>query len=204
MVQVVTMVRIDLQEPYAIRMARESVRDSLRAHGEECILVHMFHVAEVQDKQPRCPVCYDDVYKQGERFDCPECFGTTFQGGINQAFRAWGMFGDSADTESFNKRGMWHPIARTLHTEHFPDMWQRDYVVRVTQWSADHRPLGIEGIYVLKEVANETLRTGPHFGQAELHAVGQRADLQKISDAMPIHNYPVIGKVFNRFDGRPR
>ena len=198
------MPRIDLPEPYAIRLAKQSIRDSLMSHGEECILLHMYHVPEVQDKQPRCPACFDDVYSQGERYDCERCYGTTFDGGVSQAYRAWAIFGDALDRETFGKRGMWHPTARTLQTEPFPDMWKRDFVVRVTGWTLDHRPLGIEGIYVFDEVTNENLRTGNHFGQTELHLVGQTADLQKISDDMPIHKYPIVGVRFDRFDGRPR
>lgn len=195
---------VDLPEPYAIRFVRQGVRDSLMKHGEECILLHLYHVPEVQDKHPRCPLCFDDIYSQGEKYDCPSCYGTTFEGGIASAYRAWGIFGDAADQETFGKRGIWHPVARTLQTEPFPDMWKRDFVVRVTSWTVDHRPTGVEGIYVFDEVSNETLRTGNHFGHNELHAIGQRADLQKVSDDMPIYKYPVVGRVFDRFDGRPR
>lgn len=129
------MVRVDLTEPYAIRQAREAVRDSLRSHGEECVLLHMYHVNEVQDVVPRCPACYDDVYKQGERYDCPRCYGTTFDGGVARVHRAWALFTDAQDVETFGKRGLWHPIASSVQTEPFPDLWQRDYVVRVARWS---------------------------------------------------------------------
>lgn len=198
------MPRIDLLEPYAIRQARQAIRDSLMSHGEECILIHLFHVPEVENIQPRCPVCYDDVYKQAEEFDCTNCYGTTFDGGVNTAHRAWAIFGDAQDKETFGKRGYWHPTERTLHTEPYPDMWKRDFVVRVTGWTADHRPTGIEGIYVFDEISNETLRTGNHFGHTQLYPVGQRADLQRIAEGMPIYKYPIVGQVFERWDGKIR
>lgn len=198
------MPRIDLPEPYAVRLARQSIRDSLMSHGEECILLHMFHVPESEGKDPRCPICYDDVYTASAEFDCSRCYGTTFDGGVKYANRAWGIFGDALDQETFGKRGLWHPTERTLQTEHMPDMWKRDFVVRVDSWTLDHRPTGIEGIYVFDEVNNESIRTGNHYGQTELHPIGQRANLKKISEDMPIYKYAVVGKVFNRFDGRER
>jgi hypothetical protein len=198
------MPRIDLTEPYAIRQARQSVRDSLMSHGEECILLHMYHVNEVQDIQPRCQACFDDVYKQGERYDCDRCYGTTFEGGVAQAYRAWALFTDAVDVETFGKRGIWHPIASSVQTEHLPDLWQRDYIVRVNRWTLDHRVAEVDGIYVLKQVTNESLRTGAMRGQTVYDTIAQRAELSMIADTMPIYLYPTKGVKFDRFDGRPR
>lgn len=199
------MARIDLPEPYAIRLARESVRDSLRSHGEECVLLHMYHANEVQDTVPRCPACYDDIYKQGDRYDCPRCYGTTFDGGVASAYRAWAIFTDANDQETFGKRGIWHPIASTVQTEHLPDLWQRDYIIRVARWTADHRVAEVDGIYVLKQVVNESLRTGGGMkAQTVYDTISQRADLSMIAENMPIHLYPTVGIRFDRFDGRPR
>ena len=198
------MVRIDLTEPYAIRQARESVRDSLRSHGEECLLLHMHHANEAQDVVPRCPACFDDTYKQGDRYDCNRCYGTTFDGGVAQAFRAWAIFTDAQDVETFGKRGFWHPIASSIQTEHLPDLWQRDYVIRINRWTADHRVDEVDGIYVLKQVTNESLRTGAMRAQTNYDTIAQRAELSMIAENMPIHLFPTVGVQFDRFDGRPR
>lgn len=198
------MTRVDLPEPYAIRQAREAVRDSMRSHGEEAVLLHMYHVNEVQDLQPRCPACYDDIYKQGERYDCTRCYGTTFDGGVARAHRAWAIFTDANDAEVFSKRGLWHPVASSVQTEHQPDLWQRDYIVRVAEWTPDHRVKEIDSIYVLKQVVNESLRTGGMHSQTAYDTVGQRCDVQAIAENMPIYLYPVKGVRFDRFDGRPR
>lgn len=198
------MARIDLPEPYAIRLARESVRDSLRSHGEEAVLLHMYHANEVQDTVPRCPACYDDIYKQGDRYDCDRCYGTTFDGGVAQAYRAWAIFTDAQDVETFGKRGIWHPIASSVQTEHLPDLWQRDYIIRVNRWTADHRPVEVDGIYVLKSVTNESLRTGAMRAQTVYDTIAQRAELSMIAPNMPIYLFPAKGIRFDRFDGRPR
>lgn len=198
------MPRIDLTEPYAIRQARQSVRDSLMSHGEECILLHMYHANEVQDTQPRCPLCYDDIYKQGNKYDCPRCYGTTFDGGIAQVYRAWAIFTDATDQETFGKRGLWHPVASSVQTEHLPDLWQRDYIIRIARWTADHRVAEVDGVYVLKQVINESLRTGAMHAQTVYDTIGQRTEVSLIADNMPINLFPVKGVQFDRFDGRPR
>jgi hypothetical protein len=198
------MPRIDLPEPYAVRQARQSIRDALRSHGEECVLLHMYHVNEVQDIQPRCGNCYDDIYKQGERYDCDRCYGTTFDGGVAQAWRAWAIFTDANDNETFDKVGLWHPVSLSVQTEHLPDLWKRDYIIRVRRWSVDHRVEEIDGIYVLKQVVNESLRTGGMHAQTTYDTLSQRTDAQLIAENMPIYQYPVTGVQFARFDGRPR
>ena len=165
----------------------------------------MYHANEVQDEIPRCPACYDDIYKQGDKYDCPRCYGTTFDGGVKQASRAWAIFTDANDQETFGKRGLWHPIASSVQTEHLPDLWQRDYVIRVNRWTADHRVAEVDGIYVLKQVVNESLRTGGGMkAQTVYDTISQRADLSMIAENMPIHLYPTVGIRFDRFDGRPR
>ena len=197
------MPRIDLPENYAVRFARQSVNDSLMSHGEECVVLHTYHVNTDEDIQPRCPECYDDLYQAGQKNDCGTCYGTTFLGGIKDAYRVWGIFTDAKDEEDYGKRGVWHPVARNLHTEYYPDLWQHDFVVRVTHWSADHRPQNIEGIYVFDSVQNESLRTGNRPGNISLDNIGQRADLQRLAEQMPIHRYPILGVVFDRAETVP-
>jgi len=198
------MPRIDLIEPYAVRFARQSVRDSLMSHGEEVVLLHTYHVNVDQEHAQRCPVCWDDVYEGTTHFDCEHCYGTSFDGGIKNIFRAWAIFTDAEDHEDFSKRGMWHPKECNMHTEHVPDLWQRDYVARVTSWTLDHKVNGIEGIYVCKEVANESVRTGNRIGQTGFDNIGQRADMQRIGDEMPIYKYELVGQRFDRYDGMER
>jgi hypothetical protein len=199
------MARIDLVEPYAIRLARQSIRDSLMSHGEECVLVHMWHVNEATPlRHPRCAVCFHDIYKSGDKYACPACYGTTWEGGVKDVYRAWAIFTDSDDAETFGKRGLWHPTASKVHTEHMPDLWQRDFVIRVARWSIDHRVLEVDGIYVFDNVQNESLRTGNNHGQTSFDNVSQIADLSRISDAMPIGKFPVVGVKFDRYDGKVR
>jgi hypothetical protein len=192
--------RIDLPENYAVGFARQAVRNSLQSHGEEVVLLSCYHINADYGSQPRCPECYDDLYQAGEKNDCPTCYGTTFLGGIKDVHRAWAIFTDAADQEDHTKRGVWHPIKRNVHTEYTPDIMEHDFIVRVTSWSTDYRPQGVEGIYVCDVVTNESLRTGNRPGQITLDAVGQRADVERLSEQMPIYRYPIVGTRFERAD----
>jgi hypothetical protein len=196
--------RIDLPENYAVRFARQSVNDSLMSHGEEVVVLTAYHVNLDYATRPRCPVCFDDMYQAGAENDCDQCYGTTFQGGVKQAARVWAIFTDAQDKEDHSKHGVWHPIARELHIEPFPDIMEHDWIARVTSWSADHRPQGVEGLYVCDVVDNESLRTGNRAGQITLDAVGQRAGLERLSEQHSIYKYPIVGQVFERLDGKVR
>lgn len=198
------MSRVDLPEHYSVHFARQAIKDSLSSLGEECVLIHTYHVNEDYETQPRCSACFDEIYEQGERHDCPNCYGTGFDKGIKEMWRAWGQFSDTNDSEDIGKRGRWHPQERGLHTECVPDLQQRDFVVRVSRWSADHRVLDIEGIYVLLQVQGESLRTGNQAGQTALNNIGQRSTIQKLSEKMPIYRAPILGQQIPRFDGRER
>ncbi|ACH62120.1 hypothetical protein MYRNA_119 [Mycobacterium phage Myrna] len=198
------MPRIDLAEPYAIRFARQSIKDALMMHGEECILMHMYHVNDVPKDQPRCAACYDDIYKQGDSSRCTRCYGTTYDGGVKEFWRSWAIFTDTQDQEDMNRQGVWHPRPRSIHTEWKPDLWQRDYVIRVARWTPDHRPVEIEGIYTFKEVNNESLRTGNVFGQTDFDAISQRGEVDRVSEQLPIYKFPALGRVIPRYDGRVR
>jgi hypothetical protein len=196
-------VRIDLPENYAVRNARRSIQDSLMSHGEECVLLSCYHVNLDHATRPRCPECYDDLYEAGQKQDCGTCYGTTFLGGVKNARRAWAIFTDAADEEALSKHGLWHPVARKMQTEYLPDIWQHDFVARVTSWTTDHRPRGIEGIYVMASVNNESLRTGNRPGQIAFDAIAQNAQLERLAEQMPIYRYPLVGVRFDRHDTAP-
>jgi len=187
------MARVDLVEPFAIRSARKCVRESLMAHGEEVIALKMYHPFPDEGVQPRCPNCYDDVYKAGEKFDCTVCYGTTFQGGVKELSRMWAMFTNNTDDEQINKRGVWQSTNRQVQMEANPGLWENDYLIRVRRWSQDHKPLDFADAYVLGGVTEETLRTGNQFVQDNNDRVGQRT---KADGLTPDHViYKVIGRL---------
>ena len=197
------MARIDLFENYAVNLTRQSVRDSLMSHGEEAILLSMYHANADKDFK-RCPSCWDEDYNQPEDNTCTICYGTTFYGGVKQACRAWAIFTDQNQDEEIGKRGVWASDKRKIQTEPFPNLIQHDFVVRIRRWSRDHKPLEVEGFYVCGEVSQDSIRTGNKFGQYSWDSVGQNASLEELSSSEPITKYPVLGKSFPRWDGKVR
>lgn len=199
------MPRIDLPEDWAVRHHRQLVKDSLMSHGEECVILSMFH-PNADKKQLRCTNCYDEDYHQSEDpQNCDVCYGTTFQGGVKSFARVWGMFTDQSQSEIIGRRGFWAADDREIQTEPFPDLIQHDYVVRVRKWSRDHIPLEVEGYYVCEVVTQDSLRTGNRFGQYSWDTIGQRAQIHKLqASSESITRFPVLGVRFDRLDGKVR
>lgn len=197
------MARVDLLEPYAVRQLRNSVKESLQSHGEECILLAMYHVVSDAETAERC-FCFDEVYKQSDRFGCEDCYGTTFLGGVKSAARAWGMFGSSENVEDVTKQGVWTPTRRDFQTEFQPSLMEHDFVVRVEEWDRQHRPVSISGIYIADSVRPMSLRTGGATDQMRRSVTAQSTTLSLLQDTHPIYDYPVVGKVFRRLDGLAR
>lgn len=187
---------IKLVENYSVQLARNSVRDSLQNHGEECIALAMYHVNADEKLQERCPICYDDTYKQPDQL-CNYCYGTTFKGGVKYATRIWAMFADTPKIEAVRERGVWVPDAREMQCEAFPLLMERDFIVRVRRWSADHRPLEIEGYYAVGSgIIRNSIRTGNRFGQWTWDVVGQRANVSELQKNSIICQFPVINVDF--------
>ena len=197
------MARVDLPERHAVAQARRAVRDSLMSHGEEAVLVSVRH-ANADAGEARCPGCWDDIYKQGRMPDCSRCFGTTFADPIKSAARVWAVFTDTSQNESVGPRGVWSGDDRGFQTEPFPGVIEHDFVVRVRNWSPAKVALSLEGVYIIQEVYQDSLRTGSQYGQSELDVVGQRANVTRLHELTGIYQFPVVGKQFDRLNGLQR
>lgn len=187
---------IKLVENYSVSLARKAIRDSLMNHGEECVLLQMYHVGVDDGVAPRCPQCYDDIYKQSTAANCTDCYGTTFAGGVKSAIRVWGMFGDHVIAEQVGPKGVWTPDQRDAQIEPFPLLTEHDYLVRVRLWDALHRPVEIEGYYGIQQVTRQSLRTGNRFGQWQWDVVGQKATVTELQKNSPICAFNVEGVAF--------
>lgn len=193
-----------LPEPYSVNYLRSAVKDSLSYLGEQAILLSMYHVIPDEGVRERCR-CYDDLYEDTTEFLCPDCYGTTFAGGVKHAYRVWAMFTDATNSEEQTKTGVWNPDKRQVQLEWYPPLQQRDYVVRVppNRWSPDlTAPLSVAGIYRIGEVASNSLRQGQYEGQTPLDLHGQKGTVELVANDYSIHRYPLVGTSFPRYDGR--
>lgn len=186
---------IKLVENYSVSLARNSVRDSLMSHGEECIALAMYHVNADEAIQPRCPVCFDDIYKSPDQL-CSRCYGTTFDLGVKTAARVWGMFSDHVYEETFRQHGVYATDQREMQIEAFPVLMQHDYIVRVRRWDDNHTPLEIEGYYEVTQVTRDSMRTGNRFGQYTWDIIGQKVNVTELQKNSVITQFPVLNVVF--------
>lgn len=186
---------IKLVENYSVTLARQSVRDSLMYHGEEVVVLQMYHINQDEGTATRCPVCFDDIYKSSDQL-CNLCYGTTFQGGVKTAARVWAMFSDHVVEETFRQRGVWAADQREIQVEAFPLLTEHDYVVRVRKWSANHVPLEIEGYYEIMQVTRDSMRTGNRFGQYTWDIIGQKANVTELQKNSVITGFPVLNQDF--------
>lgn len=185
---------IKLVENWSVNQLRSQVRDSLQYHGEECILLSLYHSFSDPDA-PRCPRCTNDAYMSGENA-CPVCYGTSFDGGVKESRRVWGLFTDHIASEQLATRGEYQPDSREVQCEPFPMLIEHDVIVRVRHWDINHKPLHVEGYYVIQAVTKDSLRTGNRFGQTSQDVVGQKATVTRLADNVGIAAFPVIGVDF--------
>ena len=72
-----------------VRYLKKAVREALEAEGELALFYQMYNPQNAEGV-PRCPYCSNPAYLQmdyaGSQAICPYCYGTTFEGGIKQAY----------------------------------------------------------------------------------------------------------------------
>jgi hypothetical protein len=184
--------------------ASQAVREALMTAGEECIVLHLYHVFEDDGTQPRCS-CYDNVYEQIADWECPLCYGTTFVGGIKNIWRAWGIFSDHPLSEKYAKPGMWTSDDRSVQLENEPTLMQHDFLVRVQQWDNYGAPVLLGDRFVIDEVKQSSLRTGNRYGQTIMDVYGNSGKIHRVPPNHPIQNYNIaLGTPLPRVDGLPR
>lgn len=183
---------IRLPQPYANNHASMQNIEALQTLGEEAIFLTMYHENVDAGIQPRCSVCFDERYNQGDKYKCPTCYGTTFEGGVKRAGRVWCIFGDAVGKEDFNRRGVWNQDQRAVQLEVTPIALEHDYIIRVRQWSDTHVPLYLGERYVVDEVQIRSVRTGSRYGQVHgVDHMGQMSIMSKVDPNHPIQLYTV-------------
>ena len=188
---------VKLTENWAVTQLRNQVRDSLTYHGEQCILLSLYHAFSDPDAE-KCPRCTNDVYLGGENF-CPVCYGTGFNNGVKSAQRVWGLFTDKVVSEQYGQRGEYQPDSREGQFEPFPMLIEHDVVVRVRRWDTSFAPIDVEGFYIIQAVTRDSVRTGSKFGQQTFDVIGQKATLTRLADNVGVTDYPVLGVAFPEF-----
>jgi hypothetical protein len=131
-----------LREPqdWAISQERYRHRGALYHIGEWIFLVLMWHQLDFErGLVARCSRCYAGsgvshritaVYEQPTQNACPECFGTTFEGGYRARIVRPAIVADIEEAERPSARGMVHPAGVTFETTYDFRCRTGDYAIR--------------------------------------------------------------------------
>lgn len=183
---------IRLPQPYANNHVAMQNMEALQTVGEQIIYLSMFHVNIDGENHPRCTDCYDPDYNQQDQFKCPTCYGTTYEGGVKVASRAWAIVGDAQNIEDFTRQGVFNKERVTAQLEITPVTMSNDYIIRVTKWSNTNVPLELGDRYIIEDVGVRSVRTGARHGQVyRQDYFGQKTYMSKVDPNHPIQLYPV-------------
>jgi len=146
---------VRLPQRWAVDQERQRHYQALYSIGEWTMFCLMWHLDDFEDGLvDRCPTCYvssryANAYKQPDQNKCPDCFGTTFEGGFRALIVRPAVFSDSDENQQIQSRGVVE--SDQLDMESTPDFRVRtgDYCFR----STGHR-------FYLRVPNRVTLRTG--------------------------------------------
>lgn len=157
------------RQDYAVLQERQRHTEALYQFGEYTMFVVLWriqdHTAGHVDRCPRCFIAYGktaEVYQQPAQNDCPECFGTTFEGGYKARLVRPALWDDTKDDHSPNHaRG---EVIRSMATIQTTD----DFYLRTN----DYAFRGDGTRWQVKAGAEVALQTGFHPSSPASAVVG--------------------------------
>lgn len=167
-------------QDYAVIQERQRHIDALYHFGEYAMFVLMWrpedHAAGKVDRCPRCFTSYGvvaEVYQQPSQNDCPECYGTTFEGGYRAKIIRPSIWDASEEANRYSERGETIRANASVQTTHDFTLHIGDYIFRASgeRWrietmSTNHLQTG----FAIDSVSQDVL--GWNFGQAFLEQPG--------------------------------
>jgi hypothetical protein len=127
------------RQDWAVVQERYRHDQAMYSVGEYAMFVMLWHVEDFERGYVvRCLRCYGDgtaraaaVYNQPRQNRCPECFGTTFEGGIRAKVVRPAIFTDTDDVENPSPRGVTHPQNLTVESTSDFRFRNGDFVFRL-------------------------------------------------------------------------
>lgn len=176
----------------SIEFFRQAHDDALYAFGEWTMFFLMWRVEDhKKGLVDRCETCYEDygdiaeVFKQSAKRKCPDCFGTTFEGGFKARIVRPAIWNLNAEENKEQSRG--EVIKNTASVQSSSDFMLRtgDYLVRGdnTRWQ-------------MRTPAPAFLREGFNTATPELNHMGSsfsqcdREDEYSVAYTLPLSSNP--------------
>lgn len=108
---------------YAVDQERWRHDEALYSFGEYAMFVLLWRIGDHEEgRVGRCPTCYlargkiAEVYQQPSQEKCPDCFGTTFEGGYKARIVRPMIFDSNDEEEDEGRRGVVVRATGTLQT----------------------------------------------------------------------------------------
>jgi hypothetical protein len=152
--------------------------ETLQNFGEQCLLRLLWRAEDfTAGLVGRCIVCQDSespispdvavqqrvakVYGQSGNSYCPNCYGTSFNGGFqNIVYQLFMLAADTPDKRNNQVVGQFWNQNPRVQFSWYPQIRQGDLVARVESWS-ENSPTLTSQIFIVSNVEPVTLRTGP-------------------------------------------
>ena len=187
------------RKDWAVKQENYRHDQALYSIGEYAMFILMWTVEDFENglvsRCQRCGFRGDEidsrtakVYVQPSKNKCPECFGTTFSGGVRAKIVRPAIFTDSDDEEKRGNKGVTHPQNVSIESTNDFRFRAGDYVFRIdgTRWQ-------------LTGPTRVTLRTGfEHPTQtnnsiAYVRAMGSLEDQTSVAYMIPPNNDQLAG-----------
>ncbi len=130
-------------QPWAIEQERLRHNEAMYHVGEMTMFTLMWHVLDFEaGLVQRCNRCFissgriTEAYGQATQNKCPDCFGTTFEGGFRAQIVRPAIYTDTDEDERMDRRGVIHPNDVQIETTTDFRVRQGDYAFRQdgTRW----------------------------------------------------------------------
>lgn len=141
------------RQNWAVDQMRYRHDQALYRLGEYSIFYLMWSLLDLEaGLVTRCATCYGTpgtiqnavatVYQQPKINKCPDCFGTTFEGGYRARIVRPSMWADNDESEKLDKRGVVHPESVGVETTWDFRMREGDYIIRAdgSRWRLPASP----------------------------------------------------------------
>lgn len=183
--------------------------ETLEWFGEQCIVRQLWRAEDAAlGLVDYCQVCQDsvnptnpnstvqrrvsNVYRQTGNSYCPNCYGTTFNGGFKPTnYHLYMLAADTPQVRSNLTTGQFWKENPNVQFAWYPEIRVGDLVVRVNQWNGDQPVLTGERFEV-STVNVQTVRTGPGVGYDTTKIVNQYTTLENLPTSHPYYNVPIV------------
>lgn len=128
-------------QPWAVEQERQRHNQAMMTVGEYAMFALMWHLQDFNAGLiGRCTTCtgapgsksaiIQDAYRQPTKNRCPDCFGTTFDGGYRALIVRPAIFSDTDESEALQARGLVNPTDIDVESTTDFRVRNNDYVFR--------------------------------------------------------------------------